>query len=163
MESCKPKVLTVFLICIFNLNLCFAHEKIDTMCGIWSYIWGDGSYDSLAIEKISFTEYLIMYTSSYDHVHDMLEKGVVVAKNLIYIKRSDDEEFFVYLDYDRDSVYFLWNHAIPDSYCNVFDSSYDVELKRASEIFNDEYKKKKQQEFDEDLKKSVLEYLKQQK
>lgn len=163
MGRCKPNVLMVLLICIFNLNLCFAHEKIDTMCGVWSYIWGDGSYDSLAIEKISFTEYLIMYTSSYDHVHDMLEKGVVVAENLIYIKQSDDEEFFVYLDYDRDSVYFLWNHAIPDSYCDVADSSYDVELKRASEIFNDEYKQKKQQEFEEDLKRSVLEYLKQQK
>lgn len=154
MGRCKSKVLMVFLICIFNFNLCFAHEKIDTMCGVWSHIYGDGSYDSLAIEKISFTEYLIMYTSSYDRVHDMLEKGVVFSKNLIYIKPSDDEEFFVYLDYDRDSVYFLWNHAFPDSY-------YDVELKRASEIFNDEYKQKKQQEVEENLKKSVLEYLKQ--
>lgn len=155
MENCKTKFLMMFLICIFNFSLCFAHEKIDTMCGIWSHIYGDGSYDSLAIEKISFTEYLIMYTSSYDHVHDMMEKGILVSKNLIYIKQSDDEEFFVYLDYDRDSVYFLWNHAFPD---DVF---YDVELKRASEIFNDEYNQKKQQEFEEELKKSVLEYLKQ--
>ena len=155
MENCKTKFLIVFLICIFNFNLCFAHEKIDTMCGIWSHIYGDGSYDSLAIEKISFTEYLIMYTSSYDHVHDMIEKGIMVSKNLIYIKKSDDEEFFVYLDYDKDSVYFLWNHAFPDP---VF---YDTELKRASEIFNDEYNQKRQQEFEEKLKESVLESLKQ--
>ena len=155
MENCKTKFLMVFLICIFNFNLCFAHEKIDTMCGIWSYIYGDGSYDSLVIEKISFTEYLIMYTSSYDHVHDMIEKGTMVSKNLIYIKKSDDEEFFVYLDYDKDSVYFLWNHEFPDP---VF---YDTELKRASEIFNDEYTRKRQQEFDGKLKKSVLESLKQ--
>lgn len=153
MGRCKSKVLMVFLICIFNFNLCFAHEKIDTMCGVWSHIYGDGSYDFLAIEKISFTEYLIMYTNSCDYVHDMLEKGIMFSKNLIYIKQSDGEEFFVYLDYDRDSVYFLWNHAFPDSY--------DAELKRASEIFNDEYKQKRQQEFEENLKKSVLEYLKQ--
>ena len=155
MENCKTKFLMVFLICIFNFNLCFTHEKIDTMCGIWGHIYGDGSYDSLAIEKISFTEYLIMYTSSYDHVHDMIEKGTMVSKNLIYIKRSDDEEFFVYLDYDKDSVYFLWNHAFPDP---VF---YDTELKRASELFNEDYNQKKQKEFEEKLKKSVLESLKQ--
>ena len=61
-------------------------------------------------------------------------------QKILYIKKSDDEEFFVYLDYDKDSVYFLWNHAFPDP---VF---YDTELKRASEIFNDEYNKKRQQE-----------------
>lgn len=154
MENCKTKFLMVVLICILNFNLCFAHEKIDTMCGIWSYRYDDGSYDSLVIEKISFTEYLIMYTSSYDHVHDMIEKGTMVSKNLIYIKKSDDEEFFVYLDYDKDSVYFLWNHAFPDP---VF---YDTELKRASEIFNDEYNGKRQKEFEGKLKKSVLESLK---
>ena len=70
--------------------------------------------------------------------------------------KSDDEEFFVYLDYDKDSVYFLWNHAFPDP---VF---YDTELKRASEIFNDEYNRKRQQEFEGKLKKSVLESLKHQ-
>lgn len=154
MENCKTKFLVSFFIFIVNIGICFAHEKIDTMCGIWSYIYGDGSYDSLAIEKISFTEYLIMYTSSYDHVHDMVGKGSMVSKNLIYIKRNDDEEFFVYLDYDKDSVYFLWNHAFPDP---VF---YDTELKRASEIFDENLQSKKEAEFKRDIENSIRKYFK---
>lgn len=156
MGNRKTKFLIVFIMCLLNFSLCFAHEKIDAMCGIWVHIYGDNSYVSLSIEKISFSEYLISYTCSYDHIHDMLEKGTVVSKNLIYIKRSDEEEFFIYLDYERDSVYFLWNHAFPDS---VF---YDTELKRGTEVFNDELNQEKQKEFEEELKKSVLDFLKKE-
>lgn len=154
MGNRKTKFLTAFILYLLTISACFAHEKIDVMCGIWVHEYGDNSYVSLTIEKITSSEYLIAYTCSYDHVHDMLEKGIVVSKNLIRIKNNEDE-FFVYLDYDRDSVYFLWNHTFPDS---VF---YDTELKRGTEIFNDELNHKKQKEFDEKLKKSVLDSLKQ--
>lgn len=150
MANCRTKLLIVFIICLFNCNLCFSHEKIDSMCGIWVHVYENNFYDTLAIEKISFSEYLIVYTCSYDHVHDMLEKSTVVSKNLLYIKRSDEEEFFIYLDYDKNSVYFLWNHAFPDA---VF---YDTELKRGIEVFNDELAKTRQKEFDERLRKSIL-------
>ena len=78
----------------------------------------------------------------------------MVSKNLIYIKRNDDEEFFVYLDYDKDSVYFLWNHAFPDP---VF---YDTELKRASEIFDENLQSKKEAEFKRDIENSIRKYFK---
>ncbi|GEM_PF-6686803 len=154
MENRGAKILILIVLNFILTFACYAHEKIDNMCGIWVHEYGDNSYVSLTIEKITSSEYLIAYTCSYDHVHDMLEKGIVVSKNLIRIKNNEDE-FFVYLDYDRDSVYFLWNHTFPDS---VF---YDTELKRGTEIFNDELNHKKQKEFDEKLKKSVLYSLKQ--
>ncbi|MGN0740448.1 MAG: hypothetical protein ACI4LX_09795 [Treponema sp.] len=156
MEKRKARVLIVFIMSLFNFSLCFAHEKIDTMCGIWVHVYGDNSYESLSIEKISFSEYLISYTCSFDHIHDMLEKFIMVSKNLLYIRRDNEEEFFVYLDYDRDSVYFLWNHAFPDS---VY---YDTELKRGSEVFNDELNQKKQKEYEDKLKQSILESIKQE-
>lgn len=153
MENNRFKFLAVILN-LFITSLCFGNERIDTMCGIWSkenhY---RNTYETLAIEKLSENKYFILYSDSNDHILDISTVGTVINDQLIHIHKVEDEDFYVYLDYEYDSVYFLWNHTEPDAFYN------DVELKRVTELFDEEHVKQKQLENEEELKKTVLDSL----
>lgn len=154
MEIHRSK-LFLLIISLFFSSLLFANEKIDTMCGIWSkenpY---KNTYESLALEKISENQYFILYSDSNDHILDLSTFGTVINDQLIHIHKEEGEDFYVFLDYEYDSVYFLWNHTDPDSCYN------DVELKRVTELYDEELNERKQLEYEERLKKSVLDYIK---
>lgn len=153
MENRGAKILILIVLNFILAFACYAHEKIDNMCGIWTWKNRAGtSYESVAIEKISDMEYFILYSSSADHILDISTVGTVVADNLIHIHKAAGEDFYVYLDYVQNSVYFLWNCTSP---CH-----YDAEMKPVSEVFNYELNQKKQEQYEEKLKKSVLDTFK---
>lgn len=133
----------------------FGNERIDTMCGIWAK---ENPYkktsESLAIERISESKYFVLYSDTNDHVLDMSQIGTVLSDNLIYIHKEEGEDFYVYLDYEENSVYFLWNHTEPS------DEYYDTELKRVTELYDEELNKLKMKEFDENLKQGILKSIK---
>ena len=157
MESYKTKFLIFLLLQISTL---FANEKIDKMCGTWTYRnerngYFLDNYWSLSLEKITDEEYFILYSSnSEDHVLDLSQVGTVISDNLIHIHKSEGEDFYVYLDYEENSVYFLWNHTEPS------DEYYDTELKRVTELYDEELNKLKMKEFDENLKQGILKSIK---
>lgn len=146
--------LLIILLQLFYFQ-CFGNENIDTMCGIWSkenpY---KKTYETLAIERISDSKYFVLYTDTNDHVLDLSQIGTVLSDNLIHIHKEEGEDFYVYLDYEENSVYFLWNHIEPS------DEYYDTELKRVTELYDEELNKKKMTEFNENFKQSILKSLK---
>lgn len=160
MDSNKTKLLILTILLFFISFYGYSNEKIDTMCGSWTHRNERNgkflsNYWSLSIEKISNDKYFILYASNAeDHILDLSTVGTVINDQLIHIHKEEGEDFYVYLDYEYDSVYFLWNHTEPDSCYN------DVELKRVTELYDEELNERKQLEYEERLKKSVLDYIK---
>ena len=158
MDSKCTKFLVLFI--IFVNSMLFSNEKIDSMRGIWTHRNernGEflNKYWSLALEKISESEYLILYSSNAEnHKLDISEIGSVISDNLIKIRKDDGDDFYVFLDYERDSVYFLWNHTIPN------DVYFDTELKRVTEVYDKELIKTREKLFEEKIKNGFMNSLK---
>ena len=160
MESNKSRFLIVILFFIFFSFPVSANDKIDTMCGNWThrnerhgkYL---DKYWTLSIQKISEEQYFILYSSNAEnHVLDLSEIGMVENDNLIKIHKDEGEDFYVYFDYQYDSVFFLWNHTYPDAEVG------DVCLKRVTEFYDEELNNRKKEILEDNLKKSILDSLK---
>ena len=151
MGSGKTKLLIVMVIFVTVCCMCFGNEQIDTMCGIWVYPKDTGIV--VALQKISEMEYFVVHLSLEGFFSpNIAGVGTVVSDNMIHLTQ-DGSDFYVFMDYENDSVYLLWNHTFPDG---IY---FDVELKRVTEVFDKELNEKKKVEEEEQMRKAFEEWV----
>lgn len=128
MVSGKSKILICVVIFMTVCCMCFGNEYIDTMCGIW--VDSQKPDYALALQKVSETQYFVSYVRMIrgNPVLSLADIGTVVSDNMIHLTKGESD-FYVYMDYERDSLYLLWNYTVPNS---IYE---DVELKRVNVLF----------------------------